>query len=70
MRIIETANAPSGNAAGRFPYGQVVVAGGLAFVSGQGPFGPATGAIVGSRIHRHPLQVDNLPISITAVAEA
>ena len=128
MRIIETADAPSGNAAGRFPYSQAVVAGGLVFVSGQGPFDPATGAIVGSTIQeqtrqalanvraileaagssmervvdatfvltrpedfagmneewarwfptnpparsgaRHPLQVDNLLISIVAVAEA
>ncbi len=50
MKIIETPEAPSGNASGRFPYSQAVVAAGLVFVSGQGPFDPATGAIVGTTI--------------------
>jgi 2-iminobutanoate/2-iminopropanoate deaminase len=56
MRIIETAGAPSGNAGGRFPYSQAVVAGGLVFVSGQGPFDPATGAIVGTTIQEQTRQ--------------
>ena len=128
MKIIETPSAPRGNAAGPFPYSQAVVAGGLVFVSGQGPFDPETGAIIGTTIQeqtrqalanvraileaagssmdrvvnatfvltrpedfagmneewarwfptspparsgaRHPLQVENLLISIVAVAEA
>jgi 2-iminobutanoate/2-iminopropanoate deaminase len=49
-RVITTTNAPTGNARGAFPYSQAVVAGGLVFVAGQGPFDPATGAIVGSTI--------------------
>jgi 2-iminobutanoate/2-iminopropanoate deaminase len=50
MRIITTPDAPSGTAAGPFPFSQAVVAGGLVFVSGQGPFDPATGAVVGDTI--------------------
>ena len=127
-RIVQTEGAPRANANGPFPYSQAVVAGGLVFVSGQGPFDPATGAIVGATIEeqtrqalanveailtaagsslakvvnvlflladpadfagfnaewsrwfptnpparsgaRHPLQVENLLISIVAVAEA
>jgi 2-iminobutanoate/2-iminopropanoate deaminase len=128
MKVIRTDAAPSRNAGGPFPYSQAVVAGGLIFVSGQGPFDPATGAIVGTTIQeqtrqalanvqailaaagssmdrvvnatfvltrpedfagmneewarwfpvdpparagaRHPLQVDNLLISIALIAEA
>jgi 2-iminobutanoate/2-iminopropanoate deaminase len=49
-RVITTTDAPSGNANGAFPYSQAVVASGLVFVAGQGPFDPATGSIVGSTI--------------------
>ena len=49
-RIVSTPEAPSGTAAGPFPYSQAVVAGGLVFVSGQGPWDPASGAVVGSTI--------------------
>lgn len=49
-RIVDTADAPRGNASGPFSFSQAVVAGGLVFVSGQGPFDPETGAIVGSTI--------------------
>ena len=49
-RIVSTPGAPSGTAAGPFPYSQAVVAGGLVFVSGQGPWDPASGAVVGSTI--------------------
>jgi enamine deaminase RidA (YjgF/YER057c/UK114 family) len=55
-RIVSTPNAPSGTASGPFPYSQAVVAGGLIFVSGQGPFDPATGAIVGSTIQEQTRQ--------------
>jgi 2-iminobutanoate/2-iminopropanoate deaminase len=49
-RIIDTDRAPRGTAAGVFPYSQAVVAGGLVFVSGQGPFDAATGEVVGETI--------------------
>ncbi|HET8786939.1 MAG TPA: Rid family hydrolase [Candidatus Limnocylindrales bacterium] len=55
-RIVETPDAPRGNASGPFPYSQAVVAGGLVFVSGQGPFDPETGAIVGSTIQEQTRQ--------------
>ena len=48
--IVSTPDAPGNAAYGRFPYSQAVKAGGLVFVSGQGPFDPATGAIVGDTI--------------------
>jgi 2-iminobutanoate/2-iminopropanoate deaminase len=48
--IISTPEAPGNAAYGKFPYSQAVKAGGLVFVSGQGPFDPATGAIVGDTI--------------------
>jgi 2-iminobutanoate/2-iminopropanoate deaminase len=56
VRIIQTPDAPSGNASGPFPYSQAIVAGGLVFVSGQGPFDPATGAIVGTTIQEQTRQ--------------
>jgi 2-iminobutanoate/2-iminopropanoate deaminase len=56
MRIVTTPEAPSGNAAGPFPYSQAVVAGGLVFVSGQSPIDPETGAIVGSTIQEQTRQ--------------
>jgi len=55
-RIVDTAGAPRGNASGPFSYSQAVVAGGLVFVSGQGPFDPATGAVVGSTIQEQTRQ--------------
>ena len=67
MKIIETADAPSGNSAGRFPYSQAVVAGGLVFVSGQGPFHPATGAIVGTTIQE---QTRQALANVKAILEA
>lgn len=55
-RIVETGGAPLGNASGPFPFSQAVVAAGLVFVSGQGPFDPETGAIVGSTIQEQTRQ--------------
>ena len=55
-RIVDTPDAPRGNAGGPFPYSQAVVAGGLVFVAGQGPFDPATGAIVGDTIQEQTRQ--------------
>ena len=48
--IVNTPDAPGSAAYGKFPYSQAVKAAGLVFVSGQGPFDPATGAIVGETI--------------------
>jgi 2-iminobutanoate/2-iminopropanoate deaminase len=48
-RIVDTDRAPRGTSAGPFPYSQAVVAGGLVFVSGQGPW-DADGAVVGETI--------------------
>jgi 2-iminobutanoate/2-iminopropanoate deaminase len=56
MQVISTPDAASGNASGPFPYSQAMVAGGLVFVSGQGPFDPATGAIVGTTIQEQTRQ--------------
>lgn len=50
-RIIDTDGAPRNPA-----YAQAVSAGGLIFVSGQGPFDPATGAIVGITIQEQTRQ--------------
>jgi 2-iminobutanoate/2-iminopropanoate deaminase len=55
-RVITTPDAPSGNAAGKFPFSQAVVAGGLVFVAGQGPLDPETGAIVGDTIQEQTRQ--------------
>jgi len=67
MRIVTTPDAPSGNAAGPFSYSQAVVAGGLVFVSGQGPFDPATGAVVGTTIEE---QTGQALTNIRAILEA
>jgi len=56
-RVISTTNAPTGNAAGPFPFSQAVVAAGLVFVAGQGPLDPETGAIVGETIQEQTRQV-------------
>ena len=55
--IVDTADAPGSASRGKFPYSQAVIAGGLVFVSGQGPFDPATGSIVGSTIQDQTRQV-------------
>jgi len=55
-RVIRTAAAPTGTASGEFTYSQAIVAGGLVFVAGQGPFDPETGAIVGSTIQEQTRQ--------------
>ena len=50
-RIINTPAAPGGApATGTFPYSQAVVAAGLVFVAGQGPFDPVDGSVVGATI--------------------
>ena len=48
--IIDTPDAPGSATRGAVRYSQADRAGGLVFVSGQGPFDPATGAIVGETI--------------------
>jgi 2-iminobutanoate/2-iminopropanoate deaminase len=48
--IVQTPDAPGSAAYGKVPYSQAVKAAGLVFVSGQGPFDPGTGAIVGATI--------------------
>ena len=48
--IVDTPDAPGSASKGSVPYSQAVVAGGLVFVSGQGPFDPTSGSIVGSTI--------------------
>jgi 2-iminobutanoate/2-iminopropanoate deaminase len=47
-QIVDTPHAPG--AAGSQPYSQAVKAAGLVFVSGQGPFDPASGAVVGETV--------------------
>ncbi|MGZ6329339.1 MAG: RidA family protein [Candidatus Limnocylindrales bacterium] len=54
--IISTAEAPGSAAYGSFPYSQAVKAAGLVFVAGQGPFDPATGAVVGQTIQEQTRQ--------------
>ena len=67
MKIIETPAAPTGTASGRFPYSQAVVAGGLVFVSGQGPFDPGSGAIIGETIQE---QTRQALTNVRAILEA
>ena len=57
-RIIRTPDAPGGApfAGGAFPYSQAVVAAGLVFVAGQGPFDPATGTVIGETIQEQTRQ--------------
>ena len=50
--IVRTDQAPKTFAG----YSQAVKAGGLIFVSGQGPFDPRTGEVVGSTIQEHTAQ--------------
>jgi len=54
--IVNTPDAPGSAAYGRFPYSQAVKAAGLVFVSGQGPFDPASGAVVGDTIQEQTAQ--------------
>lgn len=67
MRIVSTPNAPGAADYGRFSYSQAVVAAGLVFVSGQGPFDPASGAIVGDTIQE---QVRQAFTNVKAILEA
>ena len=55
-QIVNTPEAPGAAEQGSFPYSQAVKAAGLVFVSGQGPFDPATGAIVGVTIQEQTRQ--------------
>lgn len=55
-QIISTPDAPGSASYGSFSYSQAVVAAGLVFVSGQGPFDPATGATVGETIQEQTRQ--------------
>ena len=54
--IVNTPGAPGSATYGSFPYSQAVKAAGLVFVSGQGPFDPATGAVVGETIQEQTRQ--------------
>jgi 2-iminobutanoate/2-iminopropanoate deaminase len=54
--IVNTPDAPGSAAYGSFPYSQAVKAAGLVFVSGQGPFDPATGTVVGETIQEQTRQ--------------
>ena len=67
--IVGTAEAPGGPASanGPFSYSQGVIAGGLVFVSGQGPFDPVSGAIVGTTIQE---QTRRCLQNIEAILEA
>jgi 2-iminobutanoate/2-iminopropanoate deaminase len=49
-QIVNTPDAPGSATYGSFPYSQAIKAAGLVFVSGQGPFDPATGTVVGETI--------------------
>jgi len=61
-QLISTDTAPRNPA-----YSQAVKAGGLVFVSGQGPFDPASGAIVGATIQE---QTRQSLTNIQAILEA
>ena len=67
-RIVDASAAPRGTAAGPFPYSQAVIAGGLVFVAGQGPFDPETGAIVGGTIQEQTRQAMRNVEAILAAA--
>jgi len=54
--IVDTPDAPGSAAYGRFPYSQAVKAAGLVFVAGQGPFDPASGAVLGETIQEQTRQ--------------
>ena len=67
--IVHTPDAPGGSASisGPLSYSQGVIAGGLVFVSGQGPFDPVSGAIVGTTIEE---QTRRCLQNIEAILEA
>jgi len=54
--IVDTPDAPGSAAHGTPIYSQAVKAAGLVFVSGQGPFDPVTGAVVGATIQEQTRQ--------------
>ena len=54
--IVNTPDAPGSASYGSFPYSQAVKAAGLVFVAGQGPFDPATGAVIGKTIQEQTRQ--------------
>jgi 2-iminobutanoate/2-iminopropanoate deaminase len=61
--IVSTADAPGGFAG----YSQAVKANGLVFVSGQGPFDPSTGEVVGETIQEQTRQcLRNVEAILTA----
>ena len=65
--IIHTDKAPQPPAS----YSQAVKAGGLIFVSGQGPFDPATGEVVGETIQEHTRQcLTNIEAILTAAGSS
>ena len=69
--IISTPAAPGATAYGRFPYSQAVRAAGLIFVSGQGPFDPTSGAIVGASIGEQTAQCfRNIEAILTAAGSS
>ena len=57
-RIISTPEAPGSPSyvKGAFAYSQAVVAAGLVFVAGQGPFDPSDGSVVGTTIQEQSRQ--------------
>ena len=55
-KIVNTPDAPGSAAYGSFPYSQAVIAAGLVFVAGQGPFDPTSGAVVGETIQEQTRQ--------------
>jgi 2-iminobutanoate/2-iminopropanoate deaminase len=61
-RVIKTVHAPSSTV-----WSQAVIAGGLVFVSGQGPFDPVTGKVVGESIQE---QTRQCLTNVRAVLEA
>jgi 2-iminobutanoate/2-iminopropanoate deaminase len=54
--IVNTPKAPGSASYGSFPYSQAIKVAGLVFVSGQGPFDPSTGAIIGTTIQEQTRQ--------------
>ncbi len=67
MRLVSTDEAPA--AVG--PYSQGVVAGGLVFVSGQIPFDPATGELVGGSFEEQVWRVlENVDAVLRAAGSA
>jgi len=72
-RIITTPNAPgtAPYATGTFPYSQAVVAAGLVFVAGQGPFNPSDGSVMGTTIQEQTRQcLRNIEAILVAAGSA